>query len=163
MNMNTILGERAWIMPLMVPQNMKTAAHTSRIIDMGEYFQVSIVVITGKGTAGEDITVSMSQVDDQTNVKDLNVKTVFFAQSGDWNTRLGGYRRENNWDNEDITDTTSAEQDTIWVWSVNAADMDTENNYTKIRISVSQTTNDQLGCVLGVFEPARSSPVKGIV
>ena len=162
MNMNTILGERSWIMPLMAPVNMKTANFSSRIIDMGEYFQVSIVAVTGKGTAGEDISINMQQVDDQSNAKDIKVKTVFFAQSGDWGTRLGGYRRENNWNSAHITDTTSAEQDTVWVWSVNAADLDVQNGYTKVQISMNKTANDQLGCILGVFEPARSSPIKGL-
>lgn len=149
------LGEDYDISIGLSPVNLATGANTGKRINMAFVKSVDIVLVKGAGTAGEDPVITVRSHDASTggSSADLDVVTSYHVKS---ETALDG---DEAWTTVsqtagDISDPggagTSAEEEQIVVFKVNATDMPATHNYLSVDIA-DVGAAAQLGAVLYII------------
>lgn len=139
------------IVPAFAPVNLATAANPGDWVSLKNYKSAWIVFHSGVGTAGEDPVVTLLQASDVsgTGSKPLNINTnrIFkkqaatnLASTGQFSSAAAGVTA-NAW-----TDATAAEQELILAIGVEADELDVDNGFDCVSISVADVgTNAQIG------------------
>ncbi|MBI4637690.1 MAG: hypothetical protein HY727_15235 [Candidatus Rokubacteria bacterium] len=144
------LGNLIDIIPAILPLDLQTA-RDGDYISLKHAQGVAVVVFKGAGTAGDDPLISFQQAQDVagTGVKDLaTIATIFKKQGtltavGTWSkvTQAAGASFQ--------ADATSAEEEAVYVFEIEADELDVDNGFDCLRVRVADTgTNAQLGCAL---------------
>lgn len=149
------------IVPAFAPVNLATAANTGDWISLKNYKSVWIMFHSAVGTAGEDPTVTLLQAQAVagTGSKALNINTsrIFRKQAatnltttGAWASAAAGVTA-NAW-----TDAEAAEQEVIVAIGVDADELDVDNGFDCVSISVADVgTNAQLGAAYYILGEPR--------
>jgi hypothetical protein len=149
------------IVPAFSPVNLATAANAGDWISLKNYKSVWIMFHSAVGTAGEDPTVTLLQASAVagTGSKALNINTtrIFKKQAatnltttGQWSSAAAGVTA-NAW-----TDGAAAEEDVILAIGVDADELDVDNGFDCVSISVADVgTSAQLGAAYYILGEPR--------
>lgn len=142
-----------------VPVDMQSAANTGDVVSLANYGHVSVVLFKAIGTAGDDPVVSFEQGTDVafgTN-KALSTITEHWQKQGLDLTAVGTFTKVTQTAADSVTlNATSAECQGIYVFEIDASDLDVDGGYDCLRVSVADVGgNAQLGCLLYILSDAR--------
>ncbi|VTR96796.1 hypothetical protein [Tuwongella immobilis] len=132
-------------------------ARTGDFVSLRHYRRLAILLFKDGGTAGEDVTLTIEQAKDAagTAIKPLLFDTIYRKQGSDLAT-VNSWTRTRQTAANTYTNTTSAEDELIWVVEIPAESLDSSNGYTHVRGSVNDVgTGAQLGCVLYLLSEPR--------
>lgn len=142
-----------------VPVDMQTAANDGDWINMAYYNRCLCVLYKAAGTAGDDPVFTLKQATSAAGggAKALNF-TVVMSKVGTLASTATWTRTTQSAANT-YTDTASAESQAIIAVEVAAEDLDVDNGFQFIQMSIPDTgSNAQLGCALYIpFEPREAS------
>jgi len=129
------------------PVNMATGANDGDWINLAMYGRVVCVLFKGIGTAGQDPVFTLKQATDiaGAGAKALNFTTIY-AKVGTL-TGVATFTRITQAEAATYTDAVSAEAAAIFAVEIAAEDLDVNNGFTCIQMSVpSVGAGAQLGC-----------------
>lgn len=157
--MSASLLERLQIVGAIRPVDLSSAANTGDWVSLKHYKRCLILFHSAIGTAGDDPTVTLLQAQDVsgTGSKALNISRVFKKQAatnllstGAWTNASAGVTA-NAW-----TDATSAEQELLLAIEVDADELDVDNGFDCVSITVADVgTNAQLGAAYYILGDPR--------
>jgi hypothetical protein len=148
-----------------LPVNMATAANTGDWICLKNYHRCLILLLKDGGAAGEDPTITLQQATDNagTGEKALTVITeVYYKQTtdltDDTDSEALTFTRTTQTAASTYTDTTSAEDEAIWMIDIKTDLLDVDNGFDYIQASVADVGDtSQIGTVLYIpYEPRYS-------
>jgi hypothetical protein len=161
MDFNQHFCEKNQIAQGFLPVAMNTGANAGDWVSMKGYGRMAIVFFKAVGTAGDDPTITVKQAQDVsgTNPKALGFTEVRKKQAATNLLAVDQFTKSTNaspatndtftpasgtWTNSDL-----AEQAAIVVIDIKAEDLDVNNSYDCIQVSIADIgTNAQLGCAL---------------
>lgn len=130
-----------------VPVDMQAAANNGDWVNLALYQSVVCVLFKAAGTAGDDpvFTLKQAQAADGTGSKDLLFSTIY-KKVGTLAT-TAEFTRATQTAATSHTDAVSAEAQGIMAVEVAAEDLDINNGFTFVQMSVPDVgSNAQLGC-----------------
>lgn len=137
--------EVADIIPAFVPVDMQTAANNGQWVAMKNIGRLVCVLLKGAGTAGDDPVITLKQA---TSSAGANAKALNFTRA---RTKVGAIASTPVWTivNQAAANTctpTSAASPAVVAVEVSPTDLDLNNGFTFVQISIPDTgTNAQLG------------------
>jgi len=155
--MNKHILEKMQIVSAFVPFDLGTA-QVGDIVSMKNYGRCAIVFFKAAGTAGDDPTITVEQVQDVantgSNAKALNFTRLDIKQGAQ--TGIGTFTKTEVAAGNTYTNLTWAEAQALLVIDIKAEDLDVENGYDCVRVSCSDVgSNAQLGCALYLLHEPR--------
>lgn len=130
-----------------VPVDMQAGANAGDWVNMALYTTCIAVLFKAAGTAGDDpiFKLQQAQAADGTGAKDL-LFSVIYKKVGTL-ASVATFTRTEQTAATSHTDAVSAEAQGIFAVEVNAEDLDINNGFTYVQLSVADIgTNAQLGC-----------------
>lgn len=139
--------QKATIEAAFVPVDMSSAANAGDWVSLENYRKCVAVLFGAAGTAGDDPVFKLQQATaaDGTGAKDLTF-TVVYQKVGTL-ASTAAWTRTTQTAATSYTNAASAESQKIMVVEIDAAELDVDNGFTFIQLSVADVgTNAQLGC-----------------
>ena len=139
MNINALLTEQAQVVMAIVPVDSQAGANAGDWVSLKDYAKCSVILIKAPGVAGDDPVITLKQASDVsgTGAKALNftrVDSKVGAQTG-----IGAFTANTQAAGNTYTDLVSAEAQGIFVIDVKAEDLDVNNSFDCIQLSVPDT------------------------
>jgi hypothetical protein len=134
------------------PPAALSTARVADVVSLKNYRRCAVCFHSSLGTAGNDPTITILQGTDVafgTN-KALNFTEVYVKQDLTHLSDVGQWTKVTQAAANTYTDTTSAEQEKIWVIEFKAEDLDIANNYDCIRAQIGDvgtSTDGQIGTI----------------
>ena len=151
------LGDVIDIIPAIVPLDLQTA-RDGDWVSLKNAKGCAVIVFKGAGTAGDDPSITIEQASDVagTGAKALNAITEFYKKIGTL-TAVGSWTKVTQTADDLVTvDAVSAEAEGVWVFNVEADQLDVDNGFDCMRVRIADTgTNAQLGCSLYLLHGLR--------
>lgn len=146
-----------------IPVDLATAANNGDWVSLKLYGHVTCVLYTAAGTAGDDPIFKMQQATAVagTSAKDLLFDTIYTkAVVGTAQTSIGQFTKVTQAAATSYTDATHAEIQKIYVVEFDAEDLDTENGFDCIQMSVADVGagGAQIGCGFYILSDPRYTP-----
>lgn len=156
MGSNNLLVEEMQVVAGWVPVDLQTGANTGDYVSMKGYDRCTVFLFKAAGTAGDDPTVTMTQAQD---VSGTGVKELYFTRidmkTGTL-TSVGGWTTVTQSSANTYVNLTHAEVQAIYAIEFRAEDLDVENGFDCLKISVADIgSNAQIGCAFYVLRDAR--------
>ena len=164
--MNQHILEKLQIAQGFLPVDMSAGANAGDWVSLKNYGRVAIVLFKEPGTAGNDPTITLQQATDvsSTGAKALNITRVDKKQAASDLLAVGQFTKStaddpetndtfstNTWTNTDL-----AEQAAIIVIDVKAEDLDIDNGFDCVRVTIADVgTTGQLGALLYLLHEPR--------
>lgn len=151
------LAEETVVVSILYPSDLQTAVGDDWI-DMSDLHSLDIVLFKGSGTAGDDPEIHITQATDNSgsDEKGLDVSEYYLKQGTLATSSDGGTFTKTTVTASYVVsfDATSAEDQMIAVFHIEADMLDTNNSFTHVRASVPDVgSNAQYGCILGIGHP----------
>ena len=146
--MSTLFLEQAQIVEAFPAADLSAAAQTGDWVSLSNYRHIAVVFHSEPGTAGDDPTITIQQAQDNAaaGAKALNFTTLYSKQAATNLAGTGQWTKVTQAASNTYDNNTSAEQDLIWVVEFDAEDLDFENGFEHLNISVNDVgTTAQLG------------------
>lgn len=147
---NSKLTERMQIASGFVPVNLATAANTGDWFNMANYGRGAFILFKGAGSSSEDPVVVFSQATSAAGAgsKDLTINTTGAIDKktgadltaiAQWTAVTGG----------SASITTEGGEQAIWVFDIQARDLDINNGFTFVQASIADVgSTSQIGGML---------------
>jgi hypothetical protein len=150
--MNKHLLEKMQIVPAIMPVNLATAANNGDFVNMENYGRCAVVFLGAVGAASEDPTVTVLQAtSDGGTTKALKFTRVDVKQ-GSALTGVGTFTTITQAAANTYTDDTSGEAQKLWVIDIAAEDLDIDNGYSFVQVTVAKTgTTAQVGTAIYIL------------
>jgi hypothetical protein len=166
--MNQHFAEKVNVCQGFLPVDMAAGANAGDYVSLKNYGRCAIVLFKEPGTAGDDPTITLTQATDISNslsdAKALNITTVYKKQAATNLLAVGTYTKStsaspasldtfsaNTWTNSAL-----AEQAAIIIIDVKAEDLDIDNGFDCITVSIADVgTTGQLGALLYLLHEPR--------
>lgn len=152
-----------------IPIDLATGANAGDWVSLKGYNHVACVLYTAAGTAGDDpiFKIQQAQAVAGTNAKDLLFTDIYVkATVATLLAAIGTFTKVTQVAATSYTDATHAELQKIYVVEFNAEDLDVENGFDCIQMSVADVGAGgvQIGCGLYILSQSRYTPLtSGIV
>lgn len=145
---NARLVESGQIQAAFVPVDMSGGANNGHWFDMTEFRRVMVLLFTAAGTTGHNLTVTLNQAQDNagTGSKALNFTSYFKKESASGLTGVGQFTEVDQAAANTLT-TNSADQ-ALYAVEVLESDLDVNNGFNHIQVTVSQAGAAQVGGAL---------------
>jgi hypothetical protein len=157
MGLNNLLVEECQVVAGIIPVDSQTGANNGDWVSLKGYDRCTILVYKAAGVAGDDPVLTVKQASDVagTGAKALNftrVDSKVGAQTG-----IGQFTKNTQAAGNTYTDTVSAEAQGLFAIEFKSEDLDVNNGFDCIQISVPDTgaAGAQLLCALYVLRGAR--------
>lgn len=137
--MGTRAREDIQVVPAFLPVDISSTP-VGDWVSLKEYGKVACVLLKdADGTAGEDPILTIEQAQDVsgTGVKALEFTEIAVKQAATNLLAVGVYTVVEQTASETYTDDEGAEQALQWIVEFNAEDLDVNNGFTSVRMSVS--------------------------
>ena len=141
------------------PVDLQAASNPGDVVSLKNYGHLTVIFFKAIGTAGDDPVLTFEQ---GTNVafgtnKALATIDEYWSKQGALLTAVGTFTRVSQTAGSTVTlDATSAEEQGLYVFEINASDLDVANSYDCVRVTVADVGgNAQLGCMLYVLSGPR--------
>jgi hypothetical protein len=140
-----------------VPINLGSA-RTGDTISMRNYGRCTILFFKAAGSASEDPTLTVEQATSvaPSSAKALTFTTIFTKQGT--LTSVGTWTKTTQSAAGTYTNTTASENEAIWVIDINVEDMDVDNGFDCLRVTIADAgSTNQLGALLYLLHEPRYS------
>lgn len=158
--MNQHICEKVQIVPAIMPVSLATGANNGDWVSMKNYRRCAIVFLAGVGAASQDPTITVLQSTGVTGTpsKALNFTRIDVKQASAL-TAVGTFTTVTQAAANTYTSDTSGETQKLWVVDIKAEDLDVDNGYDCIQVSVADVgTASQIGTAIYLLhEPAYQS------
>ena len=142
-----------------VPVDLQTAANNGDVVSLKNYNRLTVVFFKAIGTAGDDPVLTFTQGTDVAFGTNKALATIdeYWSKQGALLTAVGTFTRVSQTAGSTVTlDATSAEEQGLYVFEIDASDLDVANSYDCVRVTVADVGgNAQLGCMLYVLSGPR--------
>jgi hypothetical protein len=161
---NCQIGELINVEPAFVPVDMHTATNAGLWVSFKDYHRCNVVIFKAAGTSGDDPVISINQAQDTsgTGSKGVNFSTIRVKSAAALNQSGPGIDTiVTQTAAASYTATGTAALQAIFQISVSASDLDVENDFIFMQVSIAATgTHTQLGCALyQMYECTHPQPV----
>jgi hypothetical protein len=153
------LVDKLQIVSGFVPVDLETGTNTGDVVSLKNYGHLTVVLFKAAGTANDDPVLTFEQGTDvafATN-KVLAVIDEYWAKQGTL-TAVGTFTRTTQAASQTVTlNATAAESQGIYVFEIDAAELDVGSGYDCVRVTVAKagTAGAQLGCLLYLLSEPR--------
>lgn len=152
------LGSLIDIVPGIMPLDLQTA-RTGDYVSLKNAAGCLVVIVKGAGTAADDpdFTLNQATAVAGTSAKALNAIDTVYKKQGAALTAVGTWTKETQTADEVYSaDGTSAEEQAVYCFNVDAAQLDVDNGFDCISVDCGDVgTNAQLGTVLYILHGLR--------
>ena len=153
------LLDNAQIVSGFVPVDMQTASNPGDVVSLKNYNHLTVILFKGIGTDGQDPVLTFEQGTDVafgTNKVLANIDEFWQKQATDLTT-VGTFTRVTQTASQTVTlDGTSAQSQGVYVFEIDATDLDVDGGYDCVRVTVADVGgNAQLGCLLYILTEPR--------
>ena len=152
-----LLGEgKVDIIEAFPPVDLQDGANTGDWVSMKNNKSITVLFGSGLGTAAQDPTITVQQASDNagTGAKALNFTVIYRKQAATSLAAVGQWTRTTQTAANIYTNGTSAEEDLIWGVEIEASDLDVDNGFDHLRVTVADVGgNAQPGYALYLAEP----------
>ena len=138
-----------------VPINLGSA-RTGDTITMKNFGRCALVFFKAAGSASEDPTLTVEQATSITpsSAKALNFTTIYTKQGT--LTSVGTWTKTSQSAGNTYTNTTASENEAVWVIDINVEDMDVDNGFDCLRVTIADAgSTNQLGALLYILHEPR--------
>jgi hypothetical protein len=149
------------VVPAIIPVNLATGANAGAWVSLKNYSHCTIAIFKGIGTAGEDPVISVLQATAVagTSSKALNTARLSAKIGATTLAAVAAFTEVTQAAAATYTDAASAENEALWLIDVNAEDLDVENGFDCLSVSIADVgTNAQIGCALYILSGPRYTP-----
>ncbi len=161
--MNQHILDKVDIISAIIPINIGTA-RVGDVVSMKNWGRCAIVIFKDIGVNGEDVTLTVEQSINvaPSSAKALNFTRVDIKQAAAL-TSLGVWTKYTPAAGNTYTNTDLGGNQAVIVIDIKAEDLDADNNYDCIRVSLSDAgTATSLGCALYIMHEPRYAKEGGI-
>lgn len=158
-NLNLEFGEVFNIVPAIIPINLAAGANAGDYVSFKNYQRATVIVLTGAGTAGEDVTVTVNQA---TAVAGTGAKVatildrVYRKQGATALSAVGQWTLDEQTIASTWTNLTNAENELLLCFDVLPEMLDMDNGFDCFNISIADVgAGAQLGMALYIMRGAR--------
>lgn len=162
MSVNQHILDKLDIVSGIVPIDLGSA-RTGDTISMKNFGRCAIVFFKEAGSASEDPTITVEQATSITpsNAKALTFTTIYQKQGT--LTSVGTWTKVTQAAAGTYTNTTASENEAIWVIDINAQDLDADNGFDCLRVTIADAgSTNQMGSVLYLLHEPRYSVDGGL-
>ena len=143
-----------------VPVDTQSAANPGDVVSMKNYNHLTVVFFKAAGSANDDPVLTFQQCSDvsETGIKNLATIDEYWSKQGAALNAVGTFTRVAQTASQTVTlDATSAEEQGLYIFEVDAADLDVANSFDCVKVSVADTgaAGAQLGCMLYILSEPR--------
>jgi len=142
-----------------VPVDTQTAGNPGDAVSLKNYNHLTVIFFKAAGAANDDPVLTFEQGTDVAfgTAKNLATITEYWHKQGTL-TAVGTFTNVTQAASQTVTlNATSAESQGIYVFEIDAADLDVANGYDCVRVTVADTgaAGAQLGCMLYILSGPR--------
>lgn len=152
---NEFFTEAHQVVSVFPPQDVNGAAQTGDVVSLKNYHRCAVIIFfdSGSATTG-DLTVTIEQMTDVSNSlsdnKALNFTRIDTKQ-GTALTSIGTFTTNTQTAANTYTSATSGESQGIWIIDIRAEDLDADNGFDCIRVSLGATSSAKVA--VGLYIP----------
>lgn len=144
------IAEELQVVPAIIPVDLSSGANAGDYISLKNFGHVTIAILTGIGTAGDDPVISINQATDVsgTGAKALQIDEVFHKVGATAINAVGEFTRATQTaaDTYDTAGIDGAENEMLLLIEIDAADLDVDNNFDCLQLNIADVgTNAQIG------------------
>tara|TARA_R110002020_G_scaffold29444_2_gene92830 strand:- start:4367 stop:4879 length:513 start_codon:yes stop_codon:yes gene_type:complete len=153
------LLESVMIVSLIRPVDLQDGANNGDYVSLKNYKHVAIFFHSAIGTAGDDPTINLNQATDVsgTSAKSLSViDTIYVKQAATSLASTGTFSKVTQSAAATYTEATSAEEEAMWVVEIDADELDVDNGFDCVQLTVADVgSNAQLGAAYAFLTEPR--------
>ena len=136
-----------------VPVDTQSAANPGDVVSLKNYGHLTVVLFKAAGVAGDDPVLTFQQCSDvsETGIKNLATIDEYWKKEGAALNAIGEFTLVEQTASQTVTlSATSAESQGLYVFEIDASDLDVANSFDCVKVSVADTgaAGAQLGCML---------------
>ena len=157
MNINARFAEQAQIVPFVMPIDLNSGANAGDWVSMKNFERLTICVLASAGTAANDLTMTVSQAVNVSggSSKALNAITSLAVKQGASLAAIGQYSEVTQAADEQYTEATNGESQLLYVTDILAEDLDVDNGFDCVQVSLNQVGAAKVGCAFGILWGAK--------
>ena len=151
-----------------VPVDLTTAGLLGDYVSLKNYNHITIICFSAIGTGGEDLTITLDQAKTVAggSTKSLLISEVFHKVGATALSAVGNFTRvtQTAADGYDTVAIDGAENEMLLVLEIDAADLDTTNDFDCIRAVINDDIGStELGCLLYILSGPRYDAINAII
>jgi hypothetical protein len=157
MSLAHILGNKVDIVEGFPAVDLSAGANSGDYISLKNAERVTVVFVSGVGTAGDDPTLTLQQAQDVagTGAKDFDFTNIYTKQAAVSLAAVTAWTKVTQAAANTYTNATAAEQSLIWAVEIDPNELDVENGFDCIRATVADVGNNaQPGYMFYMIEPS---------
>ena len=151
--------ETMMIVPAIRPVDLQGGANNGDFVSLKNYAHCAVVFHSAVGTGGDDPTINLNQATDVsgTSSKSLSViDTIYVKQAATSLASTGQWSKVTQSAAATYTEATSAEQEALWVVEFDADELDVDNGFDCVQLTVADIgSNAQLGAAYYILTQPR--------
>ena len=151
--------ETMMIVPAIRPVDLQDGANNGAFVSLKNYAHCAVVFHSAVGTGGDDPTINLNQATDVsgTSSKSLSViDTIYVKQAATSLASTGQWSKVTQSAAATYTEATSAEQEALWVVEFDADELDVDNGFDCVQLTVADIgSNAQLGAAYYILTQPR--------
>ena len=151
--------ETMMIVPAIRPVDLQDGANNGDFVSLKNYAHCAVVFHSAVGTGGDDPTINLNQATDVsgTSSKSLSViDTIYVKQAATSLASTGQSSKVTQSAAATYTEATSAEQEALWVVEFDADELDVDNGFDCVQLTVADIgSNAQLGAAYYILTQPR--------
>jgi hypothetical protein len=154
------LADEMQLVSAIIPVDLATGANAGDWVSMKNYNHCSIIVFAGAGTAGQDIVLAPLQATAVAGTSSKALQISRISSKVGTLTSVGTFTEVTQAAADTYTDAVSGEAQNLWVIDINAEDLDVENGFDCVSISIADTgaTAGKIGAALYLLSGPRHTP-----
>lgn len=155
--LNSILVERAQIVPAFLPVDINGAAQTGDWVSLKNFQKCTILLIGAAGSSGTDVTMTVQQATDVsgTGAKALNFTRIDAKEAASSLTAVGQFTTTTQSAANTYTTTNNEQLAQVYAVTINAEDMDLDNDFDCLNVSVNAGNAAKVMVGLYILEGAK--------
>jgi hypothetical protein len=160
------LADEMQLVAAIIPVNMATAGNAGDWVSLKHFRHVSVIVFKGIGAAGEDpvISILQAQAVAGTGSKALNTSRLSAKVGATALSAVGLFTEVTQAAGATYTDLVGAENEALWVFDIDAEDLDVENGFDCLSVSIADVgATAQLGCALYLLSGPRYATIANAI
>jgi hypothetical protein len=145
------LSENGQFVQAIVPINLATGANNGDWVSMANYNHLSIVVSTGVGASGEDITLTVNQATDNagTSSKALTFTDIYEKEGSTALSAVGTATKQTQSAAQTYNSTSGGENEQLIVVEIDADDLDADGGFDFVQLTIADVgSTSQIGSAI---------------
>jgi hypothetical protein len=155
-NANVMGVEAFQIVPAIMPINLQTGANAGDWVSLKNFHRLTCLVLASAGSAANDLTLTIEQA---TSVSGAGNKALNFTRidvkQGASLAAIGQFSTVTQAAANTYTEGTNGETQNLYAIDILPEDLDIDNGYDCVQLSIAQVGAAKIGCALYLLWPSR--------